>query len=60
MSHFEVSFVDGRFVESVTVEAQDAEAAQEAAIEFWEDQGIVHGEIVRIHRKERALPLLPY
>lgn len=59
MDLFEVSFVDGRFYESVTVEAESVADAQEAAIQFWEDEGIVHGEI-RVSRKERALPLLPY
>jgi hypothetical protein len=60
MDNFEVSFIDGRFYESVTVAANDAESAQEAAIEFWEEQGIVHGEIVRIVRCAKRLPLLPY
>ncbi|MFM0263295.1 hypothetical protein [Paraburkholderia sediminicola] len=60
MDEYEVSFIDGRFYESVTVEASNADAAQESAIEFWEEQGIVHGEIVRCVRRARALPLLPY
>lgn len=47
---FEVSFVDGRFTNSVTVEAADREAAQEAAIELWESQGVMHGDL-RIMRK---------
>lgn len=59
MNEYEVSFIDGSFIEAVTVGAENAEDAQAAAIQFWEEQGIVHGDI-RIHRKERALPLLPY
>jgi hypothetical protein len=59
MNEYQVSFTDGRFVESVTVEATDRESAQEAAIEFWEAQGVVHGDI-RIIRRARTLPLLPY
>jgi len=59
MNIYEVSFVDGRFIESVIVEADSREVAQELAIELWEDLGIVHGEI-RCIRRERALPLLPH
>lgn len=59
MDMFEVSFIDGRFIESVTVEATSADGAQESAIEFWEERGVVHGDL-RIMRTVRALPLLPY
>lgn len=58
MNEYEVSFVDGRFIESVTVEAEDREAAQESAIEFWEDRGVVHGDLT-ISLRKRAF-MLPY
>jgi hypothetical protein len=59
MNEYEVKFADGRFWESVTVVADSREEAQESAIEFWESQGVVHGEL-HIARVPRSLPLLPY
>jgi hypothetical protein len=59
MTEFRVSFLDRGFIESVTVEAASREEAQEHAIAFWEEQGIVHGELT-IAVPARSLPLLPY
>lgn len=58
MNMYEVSFVDGRFIESVTVEASNREAAQESAIEFWEERGVVHGDLTIMLQKRSFM--LPY
>ena len=59
MNEYQISFKDGLFIESVTVQANSRDEAQESAIEFWESRGVVHGDLAII-RRQRPLPLLPY